>query len=308
MDKNSKIYVAGHTGMVGSAIVRKLRSEGYTNIHCISKKALDLTDRKQVSDYFDRVCPDYVFIAAARVGGILANSEKPVQFLQENLAIQNNLIEACFLFGAKKMLFLGSSCIYPKFAPQPIREESLLTGPLEPTNEAYALAKIAGIKLCQAYAKQYGCNFISAMPTNLYGPGDNYDIAAAHVIPGLIAKMHSAKIKGEEFVQIWGSGKPLREFMFVDDLAAACLHLMLNYDSPEIINVGTGEETSIQNLAHTIAEIVGFNAYLRFDYSKPDGTPRKLLDCTRLRNLWFEHKTSLQEGLILTYKQYLKTL
>ncbi len=305
MDKNAKIYVAGHRGMVGSAIYRKLHSEGYLNTCAATSQELDLKNSVDVDRFFRAEKPEYVFLAAAKVGGILANNTYPADFLYDNLMIQNNVIEASFRYGVKKLLFLGSSCIYPKLAPQPIKEESLLSGYLEETNEAYAIAKIAGIKLCQAYFKQHGRHFISAMPTNMYGFGDNYHPHNAHVLPALLRRFHEAKEKGSEEVVIWGSGKPLREFMFADDLGAACVFLMLHHDKPEIVNVGTGEEVSILDLAHLIAKTVGFKGQIGFDKTKPDGTPRKLMDSTRLHALGFRHKVSLEEGLSLTYTDFL---
>jgi GDP-L-fucose synthase len=298
--------VAGHRGMVGSAIVRALRRQGFTNLILASRSELDLTDKTQVEAFFTREKPEFVFLAAAKVGGILANNTYPGDFLYDNLMIQNNVIHAAFKHGVEKLLFLGSSCIYPKMAPQPIKEEYLLTGPLEPTNEAYAIAKIAGIKLCQAYYKQHGCRFISAMPTNLYGYGDNYHPENSHVLPALLRRFHEAKIENKQEVAIWGSGKPLREFMFSDDLADACLFLMENYDDPELINVGTGEEISILELAKLTAEIVGYNGKITFDATKPDGTPRKLMDSSRLHTLGFRHRISLREGMALTYADFLK--
>lgn len=305
MDKNAKIYVAGHRGMVGSAIYRKLHKEGYSNICVATSKELDLKNTVDVDHFFDVEKPEYVFLAAAKVGGIMANNMYPADFLYDNLMIQNNVIEASFRYGVKKLLFLGSSCIYPKLAPQPIHEESLLSGYLEETNEAYAIAKIAGVKLCQAYFKQYGRHFISAMPTNLYGYGDNYHPQNSHVLPALLRRFHEAKEKGIDEVVIWGSGKPLREFMFADDLGAACLFIMDNHDKPEILNVGTGEEISILDLAHLIAKTVGFKGRIGFDKTKPDGTPRKLMDSTRLHSLGFRHKISLEEGIKLTYEDFL---
>lgn len=305
MEKNSKIYVAGHRGMVGSAIYRKLQAEGYDNLVAASSKELDLKVTTDVDHFFKTERPEYVFLAAAKVGGILSNNTYPADFLYDNLMIQNNVIEASFRYGVKKLLFLGSSCIYPKYAPQPIREDSLLSGFLEPTNEAYAIAKIAGIKLCQAYYKQHGRHFISAMPTNLYGYGDNYHPQNSHVLPALLRRFHEAKEQGKDEVVIWGTGSPLREFMFADDLGAACLFLMLNYDQPEIVNVGTGEEISILDLAAIIAKTVGFEGHVGFDKSKPDGTPRKLMDSTRLHSLGFRHKTSLKDGIRYTYEDFL---
>jgi GDP-L-fucose synthase len=308
MEVSSKIYVAGHRGMVGSAIVRCLERKGFKNIIHAPSSLLDLRVASQVDDFFEREKPDYVFLAAAKVGGILANNTYPAEFLYDNLMIEANVIHAAYTHGVKKLLFLGSSCIYPKFAPQPIQEESLLTGLLEPTNEAYAIAKIAGIKLCQAYHKQYGSRFISAMPTNMYGYGDNYHPQNSHVLPALLRRFHEAKSENKSEVTIWGSGKPLREFMFSDDLAEACCFLMENYESPELINVGTGEEVSILDLAHKIAEVVGYRGNITFDSSKPDGTPRKLMDSSRLHALGFQHETSLQAGLKKTYQDFIKNV
>jgi GDP-L-fucose synthase len=308
MNKNAKVYVAGHRGMVGSAICRKLQEEGYDNICVASSAELDLRNTAAVEEFFFENQPEYVFLAAAKVGGILANDNYPVDFLYDNLMIQNNVIEASFRYNAKKLLFLGSSCIYPKMAPQPIKEDSLLGGYLEPTNEAYAIAKIAGIKLCQAYYKQHGRKFISVMPTNLYGFGDNYHPENSHVLPGLIRRFHEAKENNKKEVVIWGSGRPLREFMFADDLGAACFFLMQNYEEPDIINVGTGEEVTILELAKIVAEVVGFHGEIAFDKSKPDGTPRKLMDSTRLHKLGFRHRTSLKDGIVITYEDFLNKI
>ena len=305
MNKDSKIYVAGYRGLVGSAIYRKLQAEGHTNIIVSNSSELDLRNTVDVNEFFRKHQPEYVFLAAAKVGGILANNEYPADFLYDNLMVQNNVIDASYRYKVQKLLFLGSSCIYPKFAPQPLREEMLLSGYLEPTNEAYAIAKIAGIKLCQAHFKQHGCRFISVMPTNLYGIGDNYHSENAHVLPALLRRFHEAKENYLEEVVIWGTGTPLREFMFADDLGAACYFLMQRYEKPDIINVGTGEETSILDLAHLIAEVVGYNGRIGFDRSKPDGTPRKLLDSSRLHSLGFYHQTSLREGIALAYQDFL---
>ena len=307
MNKESKIFVAGHRGMVGSSIVRRLQAEGFTQILTRNRSDLDLLDRLAVRRFFEMERPEIVFDAAARVGGIIANSEKPVEFLIENLTIQNNVIQAAADFGAAKLLFLGSSCIYPKLAPQPISEDSLLTGPLEPTNDAYALAKIAGIKLCQAYAKQYGKNFISAMPTNLYGPNDNFDLRTSHVLPALIRKVHEAKASGARSVSVWGTGTPRREFLHVDDLADACLFLLKNYDSPEIVNIGCGEDVSIRELAETVRETLGFDGDLVFDTSKPDGTPRKLLNIEKIRSLGWTPRIPLREGILDAYAWFLQS-
>jgi GDP-L-fucose synthase len=306
MQKSSKIYVAGHRGMVGSAILRNLVDKGFENLLTVSRDKVDLRDPFQVEEFFKREKPEYVFMAAAKVGGILANNNYPVDFLYENLMIQNNVIHSAHRYNAAKLLFLGSSCIYPKLASQPIKEESLLSGYLEPTNEAYAIAKIAGIKLCQAYHKQYGRRFISAMPTNMYGYRDNYHPENSHVLPALLSRFHHAKVTGKDEVSIWGSGKPLREFMFSDDLAEGCVFLMEHYEDPSLINIGTGEEVSIGELAKIIAEIVGYSGKITFDSSKPDGTPRKLMDSSKLQALGFKHKTSLREGIQKTYKDFLQ--
>ena len=294
--------------MVGSAILRKLKNEGFDNLLLVSSAELDLTNQTAVRDFFHYAKPEYVFFAAAKVGGILANDTYPAEFLYENLVMEANVIHNAFVQRVKKLLFLGSSCIYPKMAPQPIRESSLLSGYLEPTNEAYAIAKIAGIKMCQAYHKQYGCNFISVMPTNLYGYGDNYHPQHSHVLPALIRRFHEAKVNQQATVEIWGTGTSLREFMFADDLADACYFLMQHYVDPELINVGTGEELSILDLAKLIAESVGYSGSIGLDPSKPDGTPRKLMDSSRIHQLGFHHKTSLRHGLPLAYQDFLKKL
>jgi GDP-L-fucose synthase len=290
--------------MVGSAILRCLQQQGYKNLVVATKQELDLMDTLQVNRFFEKEKPEYVFLAAAKVGGIVANDTYPADFLFDNLMIQNNVIHAAYQYKVKKLLFLGSSCIYPKFAPQPISEDSLLSGYLEPTNEAYAIAKIAGIKLCQAYHKQYGCNFISAMPTNMYGIGDNYHSQNAHVLPALLRRFHEAKAEGKKEVAIWGSGKPLREFMFSDDLAEACYFLMMNYNDPALINVGSGEEISILELAHLIARTVGFEGTITFDSTKPDGTPRKLMDSSKMHALGYRHKTTLETGVKMAYDDF----
>ena len=308
MNKDSKIYVAGHRGMVGSAIYRRLQQEGYKNLIGAPSSELDLRNTAAVDEFFKEQEPEYVFLAAAKVGGIFANDNYPADFLYENLMIQNNVIEASHRYNVEKLLFLGSSCIYPKFAPQPIKEESLLSGYLESTNEAYAIAKIAGIKLCQAYHKQHGKRFISAMPTNLYGFGDNYHPENSHVLPALLRRFHEAKESNAEEVLIWGTGTPLREFMFADDLGAACVFLMNRYEKPDIINIGTGEETTILDLAQIIAEVVGYKGRIGFDRSKPDGTPRKLMDSSRLHSLGFHHQTSLKEGITITYQDFLNKI
>jgi len=306
VEKNAKIYIAGHRGMVGSAILRKLQQEGFSNIITRTSKELDLRNQQQVSAFFELEKPEYVFLAAAKVGGIAANNTYRADFLYENLQIQNNVIHQSYLQGVKKLLFLGSSCIYPKLAPQPLKEEYLLTGPLEYTNEPYAIAKIAGIKLCDAYRDHYGCNFISVMPTNLYGYNDNYHPENSHVLPALIRRFHEAKVNRAKEVIIWGSGTPKREFLFANDLADACYFLMLNYNEPNLINIGTGEDLSIKDLALVIKEIVGYEGELKFDPSKPDGTPRKLMDVSKLHKLGWTHKTGLQEGIALAYQDFLE--
>lgn len=308
MKKEAKIFVAGHRGMVGSAIVRRLQRAAFENILTRTRQELDLMDRAAVRVFFETERPDYVVDAAARVGGIAANFEKPVEFLIENLTIQNNVIQAAADFGVTKLLFLGSSCIYPKLASQPLMEDALLTGPLEPTNDAYAIAKIAGIKLCQAYAREYGKNFISGMPTNLYGPNDNFDLHTSHVLPALIRKVHEAKQGGVKEVSVWGSGTPRREFLHVDDLADACLFLLENYDSPEIVNIGCGEDVSIKELAETVCEVLGFEGSLVFDTSKPDGTPRKLMNIGRLLALGWKPRFNLREGISDAHEWFLKNL
>ncbi|PNE17896.1 GDP-L-fucose synthase [Mesotoga sp. Brook.08.YT.4.2.5.1] len=298
------MYVAGHTGLVGSAIMRKLKSEGYTNIVTRSYEELDLTDQRATRQFFKKERPEYVFLAAAKVGGIQANSTYPADFIYVNLMIECNVIKASHEFGVKKLLFLGSSCIYPKMAPQPIKEEYLLSGYLEETNEPYALAKISGLKMCQYFNKQYGTNFISVMPTNLYGPNDNFDLNTSHVLPALIRKFHEAKINNAPYVEIWGTGTPRREFLYVDDLADACLFLMKNYSGNDFFNIGTGEDVTISELAELIGEVVGYNGELRFDTSKPDGTPRKLLNVTRIHEAGWSHQTELNEGLNITYEWF----
>jgi GDP-L-fucose synthase len=295
------VYVAGHQGLVGSALVRNLQRNGYRNILVRTHQELDLTNHDGIREFFSEARPEAVVIAAAKVGGIKANSDYPVEFLLENLRIQNNLIATSFEFGVKKLLFLGSSCIYPKLAAQPIREDSLLTGPLESSNEPYAIAKIAGIKLCQAYARQYGANYICAMPTNIYGPKDNFDLEKSHVLPALIRKVHEAKMRNRRDVTIWGTGAARREFLHADDLADALRFLLENYDSPEIINVGFGEDVTIQELVKTIGCVLGFEIEILFDTSKPDGTPRKLLDSTRLQALGWRPRIALKDGILQTY-------
>jgi len=308
MKKNSRIYIAGHQGMVGSAIMRKLQLAGHDDIITRSLEELDLRDQRQVEKFFDEEMPDYVFLAAAKVGGIHANNTYRAEFLYENLMIQNNVIHQSYMHRVKKLLFLGSSCIYPKLAPQPLKEEYFLTGKLESTNEPYAIAKIAGIKMCDAYRSQYGCNFISVMPTNLYGPNDNYDLNNSHVLPALLRKFHEAKINNATYVEVWGSGKPKREFMHVDDLAKACYFLMMNFNEPGFINIGVGEDISIKDLAYLIKEVVGFRGDLKFDTSKPDGTPRKLLDITKLENIGFKAKIGLKEGISTVFSNYLSQI
>ena len=308
MEKDAKIYIAGHRGMVGSAIVRRLKKEGFQNLLLATSSELDLRDQQAVSDFFEKGKPDYVFLAAAKVGGIQANNTYRAEFLYDNLMIQTNVIHHSWMNGVKKLLFLGSSCIYPKMAPQPLKEEYLLTGLLEPTNEPYAIAKIAGIKMCDAYRDQYGCHFISAMPTNLYGPHDNYDLANSHVLPALLRKFHEAKLKGEKTVTVWGSGTPLREFLHVDDLADACYFLMEHYDQKGLVNIGVGHDLSIRDLALMIKDITGFEGSLQFDTSKPDGTPRKLMDVSKLHHLGWKEKISLREGIEQVYRVYVESL
>ncbi len=305
IDKNSKIYVAGHRGLVGSAILRRLEKEGYTNFLLRTSVELDLRNQAAVAEFFQKERPEYVFLAAAKVGGIVANNTYPAEFIYDNLMIQSNVIHQAYLTGVKKLLFLGSTCIYPKLAPQPIKEEYLLTGELEPTNEPYAIAKIAGIKMCQSYNRQYGTKFISAMPTNLYGPNDNFDLETSHVLPALIRKFHDAKVADAQSVTIWGSGTPYREFIHVDDVADACLFLMGNYDGNEIVNIGSGEEISIKELALLIKKVAGHEGELFFDTGKPDGTPRKLSDVSKLNALGWRHKIGLDEGIKSTYYWYM---
>lgn len=304
--KSETVFVAGHRGLAGSAILRELQSQNYSSLVTRSRNELDLTERDAVWRFFEEVRPSIVVLAAAKVGGIKANNDFPAEFLLENLKIQNNVIEAAAECGTRKLLFLGSSCIYPKMAEQPIREDSLLTGPLEPTNEAYAIAKIAGIKLCQAYAREHGRNFICAMPTNLYGPGDNFDLQNSHVLPALLRKVHEAKVAGAAEVVVWGTGTPRREFLHADDLASACRFLLEQYDSPEIINVGCGEDVTIRELAETICEVIGFTGTLTFDTSKPDGTPRKLLDVSRLQSRGWKPSIGLKDGIARTYQWFLR--
>lgn len=305
MNSDSSIFVAGHRGLVGSAIVRRLGAGGFHNLVLRDRMELDLTRQSAVDRFFAAARPEYVFFAAAKVGGILANNNYPAEFLQDNLVIQTNIIDAAYRSGARKLLFLGSSCIYPKHAPQPIAEDSLLSGPLEPTNEWYAIAKIAGLKMCQAYRRQYGFNAIAAMPTNLYGPGDNFSLQTSHVLPALLRKIHDAKERGLCEVEVWGTGKPRREFLHVDDLADACVFLMQNYDGDGWINVGWGRDETIAELAQTISRVVGFKGALRFDTSKPDGTPRKLLDTSRLNALGWSPRIELEAGIRSTYEWFL---
>ena len=301
MEKNAKIYVAGHRGMVGSAIIRKLKEEGFENIIFRTSSELDLRNQQAVSDFFQKEKPDYVFLAAAKVGGILANNTYRAEFLYDNLMIQSNIIDSAHKAGVTKLMFLGSSCIYPKLAPQPLKEEYLLTGELEPTNEPYAIAKIAGIKMCDAYRAQYGSNFISVMPTNLYGPNDNYDLEKSHVLPALIRKFHEAKKNKEPHVMMWGTGTPKREFLHVDDLAAACFYLMQTYNEPGLVNIGTGEDIAIKDLALTIKNIVGYEGEIKHDLEKPDGTPRKLMNVDKLSNAGWTASIPLNEGIEMVY-------
>ncbi len=307
MNKNSKIYVAGHRGMVGSALVRRLQAEGFNNIVYKTSKELNLINQQDVADFFEKEKPEYVILAAAKVGGILANNTYRAQFIYENLMIQNNVIHQSYLNNVKKLLFLGSSCIYPKMAPQPLKEDYLLTGTLEYTNEPYAIAKIAGIKMCEAYRSQYNCNFISAMPTNLYGPNDNYDLNNSHVLPALLRKFHTAKIENKPEIEIWGTGSPMREFLHVDDLADACYFLMQNDNDSTLINIGCGEDISIKDLALLVKEIVGYNGVLTFNTTKPDGTPKKLLDISKLKQLGWSPRISLKEGIEAVYNEVKET-
>ncbi|MCR8640693.1 GDP-L-fucose synthase family protein [Leptospira interrogans] len=314
MEKESKIYIAGHKGLVGSAIERVLKKEGYENILGKTHAELDLTEQSKVNEFFEVNRPEYVFLAAAKVGGIHANNTYPAEFIFSNIQIQNNVIDACYRFKTKKLLFLGSSCIYPKFAKQPMDESQLLDGKLEPTNEPYAVAKIAGIVMCQSYNRQYGTNFISVMPTNLYGPGDNYHPENSHVLPALIRRFYEAKIKNLPEVVVWGTGKPLREFLYSDDMGHACVFLMKNYDvtgdpkGGEHVNVGSGIEVSIRELAETIKEVVGYQGLLTFDLTKPDGTPRKLLDVSKLHKMGWKHQVELKEGIRLAFEDYLRKI
>jgi GDP-L-fucose synthase len=305
LKKSDSIFVAGHHGMVGSAMMRRLEAEGFSNVVTRDSSELDLIDETGVVKFFTEQKPAFVILAAAKVGGIKANNDYPVEFLLENLRIQNNVIRTAYQTGVRKLLFLGSSCIYPKFAPQPIPESALLTGPLEPTNEAYAVAKIAGVKLCQAYAREYGANFISVMPTNLYGPNDNFDLETSHALAALLRKAHEAKKRNEKKLIVWGTGKPRREFLHVDDLAVACLLLLEKYDSPEIINIGCGEDVTIRELVEVICDVVGFDGELVWDNTKPDGTPRKLLDISRIRALGWQPAITLRNGIAQTYEWFL---
>jgi GDP-L-fucose synthase len=303
MNKNDKIYIAGHRGMVGSAIIRRLQKDGFTNFVTRTSKELDLRNQQAVADFFASEKPDHVFIAAAKVGGIVANNTYRADFIYENIMIQSNVIHHSYLNGIKKLMFLGSSCIYPKMAPQPLKEEYLLTGLLEETNEPYAIAKIAGIKMCDAYRSQYGCNFISVMPTNLYGPNDNYDLNNSHVLPALIRKFHTAKKENSSSVEIWGTGSPMREFLHADDLADACFYLMQNYNEAGLVNIGVGHDISIKDLALLVKKIVGFEGELKFDTSKPDGTPRKLMDVSKLHSFGWKDKIVLEEGIRGVYSE-----
>jgi GDP-L-fucose synthase len=305
MNKDSRIYIAGHRGMVGSAIYRKLQQEGHQNLLVRTSKEMDLRNQDEVAEFFEKEKPQFVFLAAAKVGGIVANNTYRADFIYENLQIQNNVIHQAYVHGVEKLMFLGSSCIYPKLAPQPLKEEYLLTGLLEHTNEPYAIAKIAGIKMCEAYRDQYGCNFISVMPTNLYGINDNYHPENSHVLPALIRKIHEAKKNEKPFVEIWGTGQPKREFLFSDDLASACYFLMQHYNEPQFINVGTGHDISIKELAELVMRIIGYEGALRFDTDRPDGTPRKLMDVTKLHSLGWKHQVELAEGIERAYEDFI---
>ena len=305
MNKTDKIFVAGHRGMVGSAIIRKLNKEGFNNVVTKTSSELDLRNQEGVNVFFEIEKPEYVFLAAAKVGGILANNTFKAEFLYDNLMIETNIIDAAYKNGVKKLLFLGSSCIYPKMAPQPLKEEYLLSGLLEPTNEPYAIAKIAGIKLCEYYREQYGCNYISLMPTNLYGPNDNYDLQNSHVLPALIRKFHTAKVTGAPSVTLWGTGSPKREFLYVDDLANACFHLMLHYNEKQFLNIGTGEDLAILELAELIKNVIGYNGEIIWDSTKPDGTPRKLMDVSKAHALGWKHEIGLEEGIKKAYSNFL---
>ncbi|WP_256549263.1 GDP-L-fucose synthase family protein [Dyadobacter fanqingshengii] len=308
MEKSAKIYIAGHRGMVGSAIHRKLVKEGFDNFLLRTSSELDLRDQSAVRNFFETERPEYIFLAAAKVGGIMANNIYRAEFLHDNLLIQNNVIDSAYRSNAKKLMFLGSSCIYPKLAPQPLHEDSLLTGLLEPTNEPYAIAKIAGIKMCEAYRAQYGCNFISVMPTNLYGPNDNYDLNNSHVLPAMIRKFHEAKEENKPFVELWGTGSPLREFLHADDLADACYFLMQNYDEPAFLNVGVGADVSIKTLAEMIQRVTGYSGEIHWNTDKPDGTPRKLMDVSKLHALGWKHRVELEDGIAVTYQDFLQKI
>ena len=308
MEKSAKIYIAGHRGMVGSAIHRKLTAEGFNNFVFRTSSELDLRNQAAVKDFFETEHPEYVFLAAAKVGGIMANNIYRAEFLFDNLQIQNNIIDSAYRVNVKKLLFLGSSCIYPKLAPQPLHEDSLLTGTLEPTNEPYAIAKIAGIKMCEAYRSQYGCDFISVMPTNLYGPNDNYDLNKSHVLPAMIRKFHEAKEENKPVVELWGTGSPLREFLHADDLADACYFLMQNYSEPGFLNVGVGSDVTIRELAELIQKTVGYEGEVHWNTEKPDGTPRKLMDVSKLHALGWKHRTDLNEGIRITYQDFLQKI
>ncbi|WP_256464057.1 GDP-L-fucose synthase family protein [Dyadobacter chenwenxiniae] len=308
MEKSAKIYIAGHRGMVGSAIHRKLVKEGFDNFLLRTSSELDLRDQSAVRNFFEAERPEYIFLAAAKVGGIMANNIYRAEFLHDNLLIQNNVIDSAYRTNAKKLMFLGSSCIYPKLAPQPLHEDSLLTGLLEPTNEPYAIAKIAGIKMCEAYRAQYGCNFISVMPTNLYGPNDNYDLNNSHVLPAMIRKFHEAKEENKPFVELWGTGSPLREFLHADDLADACYFLMQNYDEAGFLNVGVGADVSIKTLAEMIQRVTGYTGEIHWNTDKPDGTPRKLMDVSKLHALGWKHRVELEDGIAVTYQDFLEKI
>ncbi len=308
MEKSAKIYIAGHRGMVGSAIHRRLLADGFNNFVFRTSSELDLRDQASVKDFFETERPEYVFLAAAKVGGIMANNIYRAEFLFDNLQIQNNIIDSAYRFNVKKLLFLGSSCIYPKLAPQPLHEDSLLTGTLESTNEPYAIAKIAGIKMCEAYRSQYGCDFISVMPTNLYGPNDNYDLNKSHVLPAMIRKFHEAKEENKPAVELWGTGSPLREFLHADDLADACYFLMENYSEPGFLNIGVGTDVTIKELAELIKETVGYEGEVHWNSDKPDGTPRKLMDVSKLHALGWKHQTDLTEGIKITYQDFLQKI
>ena len=304
IEKSARVYVAGHRGLVGSAVVRALEAAGYTNILTTNRDSVDLRNQQQVDDWFTVIKPEYVFLVAGTVGGIWANSQRPGEFLYDNMMIHANVVHSSYLHGVTKLVYLGSSCIYPKLANQPMKEDELLTGALEPTNEPYAIAKIAGIKLCQSYAKQYGCNFVSGMPTNLYGPHDNFDLESSHVLPALMRKFHEAKISGVDYINVWGTGSAKREFLHADDLADACLFMLNSYDDLEHVNIGTGLDVSIKELAETLRDVIHPSAELRWDTSKPDGSPRKLLDVTKIHNAGWSHSISLADGIASTYEWF----